>query len=419
MTRPLAQRWLYFASLVLAAESIYMLPYLRKTFQTSMESAFGLDAVDIGSLNSMFGLAALASYFPGGWLADRISARKLLAFSLLTTGLGGFYMATIPSHNGLLVLYLFWGTTSILTFWAALIKAVRNCGGAEQQGTGFGLFEAGRGIVAASLTSLATLAYAFAGTATEGLITVILFYSIAALISAGLVWILIPDDLYGHQDHEPASNGTATDDAEPAHWTEVLSYPRTWFLAAVIFCAYFLYLGTFDFPAYAERGFGQTKLFGAELGTFRDWLRPFAAICAGLIADRLQPSRVVFVSFATIFVSYLSLAMLPAGSDLLWLFWVQVAAAALAAFALRAVYFALLQETGVPLSQTGMTVGFVSVIAYAPDLFAHTLAGTFVDSFGLATGYRWYYGFLSVFAALGILALWRLVRRREPSIAAA
>ena len=36
LQNPTFQRWLYFVSLVLAAESIYMLPYLRKTFQTSI-----------------------------------------------------------------------------------------------------------------------------------------------------------------------------------------------------------------------------------------------------------------------------------------------------------------------------------------------------------------------------------------------
>ena len=65
------QRWLFLASLMLAGESIYMLVYMRKTFQTSMEQVFQVSATEIGLLNSMFGILALACYFPGGWLADR------------------------------------------------------------------------------------------------------------------------------------------------------------------------------------------------------------------------------------------------------------------------------------------------------------------------------------------------------------
>ncbi len=408
-----AQRWLYFASLVLAAESIYMLPYMRRTFQTSMEDAFGLGAVDIGLLNSMFGLIALAAYFPGGWLADRISARKLLTFSLLSTGVGGLYMSTIPSHSELIALHAFWGMTSILTFWAALIKAVRNWGGAHDQGKGFGFLEAGRGIVAASLTTLATFAYSFGGTPSEGLIAVIYCYSAATIIAAALVWFLVPDGLYEHPDNHRVSSIMAATTGL-VEWLAILSSARAWLIAFVVFCSYFLYLGTYEFPTYAERGFEQTKLFGAQLGTFRDWMRPLAAICAGLLADRMQPSRVIFAAFVTLLVTYASLAVLPANPEAVWLLWIQVAAAALAGFSLRAVYYALLQETGVPLSQTGMTVGFVSVVAYSPDLFAHTLGGTFVEWYGAIDGYRCYFGLQSFVALAGLFALrWLMLKTQS------
>ncbi len=90
-TRPL-HRFIYLGALMLAGESIYMLPYMRKTFQSSMEAAFGVTSTELGTLSSMFGILALVCYFPGGWLADRMPARHLLTFSLLTTGAGGFYL---------------------------------------------------------------------------------------------------------------------------------------------------------------------------------------------------------------------------------------------------------------------------------------------------------------------------------------
>ncbi|MEL7048431.1 MAG: MFS transporter, partial [Pseudomonadota bacterium] len=85
-------RWIYLFSLMLAGESIYMLPYLRKSFQTSMEEAYAVNAVELGLINGMFGIIALVCYLPGGWLADRFSARQLLIVSLTATGLGGFAM---------------------------------------------------------------------------------------------------------------------------------------------------------------------------------------------------------------------------------------------------------------------------------------------------------------------------------------
>ena len=49
------------------------------------------------------------------------------------------------------VLYAYWGVTTILLFWAAMIRATREWGGASQQGRAFGILDGGRGAVAAGI----------------------------------------------------------------------------------------------------------------------------------------------------------------------------------------------------------------------------------------------------------------------------
>ena len=381
---------------------------MRKTFQTSMEESFGVGAVEIGTLNAMFGILALACYFPGGWLADRLSARRLLSASLFATGLGGLFMLTIPSYPELLALHAFWGITSILTFWAALIKATRNWGGEHLQGTSFGLLDGGRGLVAALLATFATAAYAFAGTPKEGLTAVILVYALATFLAGTAVWFVVPDTLYAEPQHangQQISQRHATS-AENGYTRvrRILALPEVWLLAAVIFCAYLLFLGTFDFPAFAERGFDQSKVFGAQLGTFRDWLRPIAAIGAGVLADRIGATRAVSAAFMLLFAAYTTLFFMPTGEAFLWVLWIQVAVAAIAVFALRGVYFALLQEAKIPMTLTGTTVGFVSVIGFAPDIFGHLLSGWFVETHKGSLGYQYYFGLMALVALLGLAA---------------
>lgn len=53
------QHWLYIIAFMIARESIYMLPYMRKTFQTSIESTFNVSGTELGVLNSIFGVLAL------------------------------------------------------------------------------------------------------------------------------------------------------------------------------------------------------------------------------------------------------------------------------------------------------------------------------------------------------------------------
>src|SRR3546814_4331700 len=74
---------------------------------------------------SVYGMVAMASYFFGGPLADRFAARTLIVLALVATASGGIVFATIPSISVLTLLYGFWGLTTILLFWAALIRATR------------------------------------------------------------------------------------------------------------------------------------------------------------------------------------------------------------------------------------------------------------------------------------------------------
>ncbi len=391
------QRWLFLASLMLAGESIYMLVYMRKTFQTSMEQVFQVSATEIGLLNSMFGILALACYFPGGWLADRFPARVLLTFSLVATGAGGFFMATIPSYAGLLGVYAFWGITSILTFWAALIKATRLWGGHDSQGASFGLLDGGRGLADALLVSAATIAFAMAGSTREGLVSVILVYAIAPLVAAVAVWFLIP-----HEVGDATTDTIARDGLAPLR--DAFARVETWLLGFIILTAYMLYIGSFDFAGFAERAYGQSKLFGAQLATFRDWIRPVAALGAGLLADRIAPTRAILGAYILLIAAYAAMAVLPANAGAISLLWVQVAAVAIAVFALRGVYYALMEASGIPAASTGTVVGVVSVIGYSPDIFGHLLAGMFVDAHAGAGGYQLYFGFLAFVALAGFMA---------------
>lgn len=394
-------------SLILAGESIYMLPYLRKSFQTSMEATFGLTGLEVGTLNALFGILALACYLPGGWLADRFPARHLLTISLVATSIGGFYMATLPGYSGLLLVHAFWGIFAILTFWAALIKATRLLSEPSAQGRAFGVLDGGRGVVGAGLGSIAALCFGLSASVQSGLVAVIIVYSLAALVAGIAVWLVVPDD-------PKPTRGTA-----PARPTgevlrsigSVIRLPEVWLIALVIFCAYATFLGTYEFPAYAERGFERSKEFGAWLGAYRDWLRPVAAIGAGIIADRVSTSRAIAVAFGVLVLAYGTLAVLPADAAYIGVLWAQVAATALAVFALRGIYFALLEEARIPMQLTGIAVGFVSMVAYTPDILAPLVSGGLVDASPGTLGYRYFFGLMTAASTVGLIAILVLRRR--------
>lgn len=385
------------ASLILAGDSIYLLVYMRQGFQTSMQEVFGISFTQLGIMNSMFGLLAITAYFAGGWLSDRVATRSLLAFSLFATGLGGYYMATIPSYPMLLALHAFWGVSTILTFWAALVKAARLWGDPQNQGKTFGILDAGRGIVGAIMMTAGAWVFAQFTQAEGGLIAVILLYATASLVAGVCVLFFIPPD----HEHGVLPTEAATNTSR-SHLGVVARMPAIWIQALIILMAYWLYLGTFEFATFAEKAFNQDKVFGATLSAAREWLRPFAAIAAGFLADRFRASRAVSLAFVITALGYGALAVIPGKSDMLWMLWIQVCAVAIAVFALRGIYFALMEESRVPLLVTGTAVGLVSTIGFTADIFAYPIVGWLLDSYGPAAGYKIYFSMLACASFVGL-----------------
>lgn len=140
------RHWLVMAILCFSGGIIFMLPFLREVYYIPMQEAFGYNNTQMGVLMSVFGAVSLLTYFPGGWIADRYSPRKLMASALLATGLGGVYFSTFPSYAISILIHGFWGGCVSLVFWGAMIKATRAWAPAEEQGRAFGILEGGRGV---------------------------------------------------------------------------------------------------------------------------------------------------------------------------------------------------------------------------------------------------------------------------------
>ena len=139
-------------ALIIAGEAIFLLPFiLMRVFKPIIREAFLISDAEIGEAQALYGITAVLSYFFGGFIADKWETRKLLSISLLLTAVGGFWMTLIPSIFTLKLLYAFWGVSTILFFWAALIKGTRQWGNKNNQGLSFGLLDGGRGIFAATI----------------------------------------------------------------------------------------------------------------------------------------------------------------------------------------------------------------------------------------------------------------------------
>ena len=404
-------RFMHMATLVIAGEIIFGLPFhTARFFRPTLLEAFEFSNTQLGDVFAVYGVTAMIAYFPGGILADRFSARTLLTISLVTTGAGGFYMATYPGTLGMALLYGYWGVTTILLFWAALIRATREWGGATSQGRAFGILDGGRGIAAALFATLAVFVLARLLPDDAALMNdeerraafrvVILLYSFAAIGAALLTWFLIPKAKHFGDSSRSLFHGAAV----------VVTRPLVWAQAAVIVCAYCGYKGLDNYSLYAVQVLGMNEVEGAQLSAYGAYIRPLAAVAAGFLADRWSASRTIGASFVVLLFSYAMLSFaLPDGPGLAVIY-ANIFVSFVAVFALRAVYFALLEENKTPAYYTGAVTGMVSFVGYTPEIFFAPITGRILDASPGLVGHQNYFLFLTGVVAIGILVVAGLLR---------
>lgn len=416
---------MYMLGLILAGEAVYALPFhVTRFFRSSVLETFGLTNTELGVAQAIYGVLAMLAYFPGGPLADRFSARKLLALSLWTTAAGGLYMATLPGPRGAMLIWGFFGITTILLFWAALIRATRDWGGRDEQGRAYGLLDSGRGVLAAGLASLGAAAFGLLfpeGYAAadfedkkEAVRIVIHGYSLVTALAGVFVWFALSDG-FSRERQEP-DHWDVNRESIWTHIARVFRMPAVWLISLVVICAYVGYKGFDNYSLYAVQGFGLDDVEAARIVAIGAWMRPIAALGAGLLGDRFLVSRMTVVCFAVLLASQLLFAVYTPAPSLAWVLLLNVLVGSSAIFGLRGLYYALFEEAKIPVTVTGTAVGLVSVLGYTPDIFVSYIGGILLDNAPGLAGHQHYYWFLAAFAAAGLVvsvALMIMLRGQE------
>jgi predicted MFS family arabinose efflux permease len=222
-----------------------------------------------------------------------------------------------------------------------------------------------------------------------GMRQVILAYSTMTLLAAAFAWWLIPAD-----------HGEPRVPVRPlAGMREVVRRPTLWAHAGVIICAYSAYKGLDSYSLYAVEVLGQDELEAARLVRDGAWLRPLAALAAGVLADRLNGSSLIAAMFAILAASY---AWLATTSAVGWVTVANLFVTMCLAFGLRGVYFAIMNENRTPAHLTGATVGFVSFVGFTPEFFFGPITGRILDANPGPAGHQDYFLFLAGVAAAGL-----------------
>ena len=394
--------------LILSGELIFLLPYvLARIFRPTFLEVFNLNNLQLGSLFSVYGIIALLSYVYGGVISDKFQPKKLIAYSLFFTSFGGIVLASYPSYFVMQILYGYWGFTTVFLFWGAMIKATRVWGGTDNQGQAFGFLDAGRGLVAASMGSLGVLIFSMFLTNNielsslierkEAFRYVILFSSFMVFLTGFLVLFFMDSNQKDEKDYVVSTNSFS-------NIKTVLKIESVWLIMIIIISAYIGYKVTDIYSLYASDVMLFDQIEAANVSSLQLYLRPLVCILIALLADKSSYIYFIIIGFLTMLIGSTIFAFGIVQLNMNFIFYLSLVVVATGTYAIRALYFSIMQEGRIPLVLTGTAVGLISVVGYTPDIFATPIFGYFLDKYPGILGHQYVFTILSIFSILGLFA---------------
>ncbi|MCL1987580.1 MAG: MFS transporter [Firmicutes bacterium] len=390
-------RYIQFIIMIIAAGSIYPLIFLRAAYQETILQVFNMNITQLNMIYTFLGLAFTVGYFPSGYLSDRFSPKWLIVVSLFCTGLAGVWFAQIPTFINVVWIFCIWGFFSVFTFWSAHMKLVKMLSKANEEGVFFGLLDGGRGVVETILAAVALFFFTRliaqnSEDSQTALQAVIYMYSVVMLLVAVLVAAFLEED-YG---------GSQLNKSEKLQFVSIFKNKNVYILSAIIFMGYFVVWSQFFIGGHLSVNFGVSSVDVAAIMFVFIAMRPFGGILGGILASKISKTKVLGFSMIMASLCLMLFAVLPTYLSIHFFYGILIVAAFFI-FCIRGIYWSLIGDLNISNKSIGITIGYISMFAYLPDILAPMLLNLMFDTFGGQSGYNVYFTVITIFGLLGAI----------------
>ena len=236
------------------------------------------------------------------------------------------------------------------------------------------------------------------GSSYFALSVVIILISLITILSGIAAWFILSEDDGGENTNIGSFKSGMTE------IISVLKMPVVWLISIVVLAAYSAYWGTYRFTSYSTDIFSLSVVVAGAISIGKMAMSPPSALVAGYVSDKIGIAKSVSILFMILILTFLIFAFMPGLSSLLPFMITNIAIASLAVFALRGIYFALLEEGGIPMKVTGTATGFISMIGFTPDIFMPLIGGLLLDRLPTVEGYRAFFLTVAGICTLGLIA---------------
>lgn len=394
--------------LALAGSVIFGLPFFRFDYYDAYITTYNLTNTQMGVFGTVIGVFGIVSYLFGGVVADGMSVKKIIVISLFGTGLGGLLHLLPLGFGGLLCIYALWGVSTTFAFWPACVKAVRVMSDEDSQGKAYGFFEGAQSIGGA-IASLIAIGFFNWGASKMGnqvlaMKYVILFYSLVNIAMGIFALYVVKDEKMVLNADRVSFKGLA----------KVVKNPAVWIICLVSFCNHVFCLSIYYYIPYVTDILGATVAFGAMLGVLRKFGSIGGNIVGGYLADKFGTARLMLLAFVVMLGGQILMLVTPAKSSSIMIIAVLFVTILVFFHMNYAMAWTMMSEGAVPVEYCGTAAGLICTAGAIPETFVSILAGKIIDTHPGVTGYRYFFCFLTVVIALGLVLIlvWRQYLKR-------
>lgn len=398
--KPNWKQYLALFALGMGYSSIYLIPYVKYVYYDVMMQVLNTTNEQLGWLVSMYATICIFWYLPGGYIADKFSAKKTIAVSLISTGLLCFWFVFSLNWKTAVIVWFLLSITTASAYWPAVIKAVRLTGTAEEQGKVYGVFEGFCGLGSTLVAFLGLFIFSRFSNDIAGFKAVIISYGVMNILAAILTIFLYDENI---TDDDKENDGeTVKDKVTLKDFVYVLKLPQIWIVSILIFCAYGLYVGQSFLTPYSTTILGSTVAFSGFLAIFRTYgLRLIGGPIGAVLSDKVgSTSKVLRVFFIIVGIMIASFLIIPPVASLVIGLMLTVG---LFTAIMKGIFWSTIEEASIPRRLAGITVGITTIIGFLPDSIFHPLFGNWLDKYG-DKGYTYIFIFLTAMCVVGFLS---------------
>lgn len=203
----------------------------------------------------------------------------------------------------------------------------------------------------------------------------------------------------------------------------VAKIPRVWLCGLIVACNYLAVMIFGYLTPYFTEVYSMSSSSAALLGVFRAYVMMMVgSLFGGLMASKMKSViRFMHYGFIGMTIFSFSYLLIPVNRGMLPIVVVNFVLQGLFLLAVKALYFAPIDEIGISKKLAGTASGIISVVGYSPEIFGYTAAGSILDNNPGVTGYNILFiitGCLSIIGFVLVIIL-KLNNRKKTAVKSA